>query len=160
MGDITSLDLPAESFDRVICIRVLINLRDLDRQQLGLRECSRVLKPGGMLLLSEATLQGWSHLNQFRREWNLPEILMPSFNEYLDEQKVSEAAGSEMELQELVNFSSTYYVATRVLKPLLIQALGANIDAADPNMEWNRFFAQLPAWGDYGTQKLFVFKKR
>jgi hypothetical protein len=26
-------------------------------------------------------------------------------------------------------------------------------------MEWNRWFAQLPAWGDYGTQKLFVFRK-
>lgn len=28
-----------------------------------------------------------------------------------------------------------------------------------PNMEWNRWFAQLPSWGDYGTQKLFVFRK-
>ena len=33
------------------------------------------------------------------------------------------------------------------------------IDAADPRMEWNRWFSQLPSWGDYGTQKLFVFQK-
>ena len=26
--------------------------------------------------------------------------------------------------------------------------------------EWNRWFAQIPAAGDYGTQKLFVFRKR
>jgi len=61
---------------------------------------------------------------------------------------------------EMVNFSSTYYIGTRVLKPLLIKALSADIDVADPDMEWNRWFAQLPAWGDYGTQELFIFKKR
>jgi hypothetical protein len=63
-------------------------------------------------------------------------------------------------LLELVNFASTYYVGTRVLKPLLNQALGGLVDVADPKMEWNRWFAQLPAAGDYGTQKLFVFQKK
>jgi hypothetical protein len=31
---------------------------------------------------------------------------------------------------------------------------------ANPDMELKRWAAQLPAWGDYGTQKLFVFEKR
>jgi hypothetical protein len=61
---------------------------------------------------------------------------------------------------DIVNFASTYYVGTRVLKPLLNQALGSVVDVANPNMEWNRWFSQLPASGDYGTQKLFVFRKR
>jgi hypothetical protein len=43
---------------------------------------------------------------------------------------------------------------------LLDRALGGVIDVANPNMEWNRWLSQLPAWGDYGTQKLFVFRKR
>ena len=60
----------------------------------------------------------------------------------------------------LVDFASTYYVGTRVLKPLLAQATGAPVDVADPASEWNRWFASLPAVGDYGTQKLFVFRKR
>jgi hypothetical protein len=47
-----------------------------------------------------------------------------------------------------------------VLKPLLARATGLNVDAADPLMEWNRWFASLPPAGDYGTQKLFVFRKR
>jgi hypothetical protein len=62
-------------------------------------------------------------------------------------------------LVDIADFASTYYVGTRVLKPLIIRALGAGLDVADPEAEWNRWFAQLPAWGDYGTQKLFVFKK-
>ena len=34
-----------------------------------------------------------------------------------------------------------------------------DVDVADPNLQWNRWFAQIPAAGDYGTQKLFVMRK-
>jgi len=159
VGDITALNEPTGAYDKVIVIRVIINLREWDLQLKALRECARVLKRGGMLLLSEATLQGWNRLNTFRREFGLPDIPMPPFNQYVDQNQVIRAVAPELQLVELADFSSTYYVGTRVLKPLLIQALGAKIDVADPNMEWNRWFAQLPAWGDYGVQKLFVFRK-
>lgn len=159
VGDITALSLTSGSYNKVISTRVIINLESWERQLIGLKECGRVLKPGGIFLLSEATLQGWRNLNRFRREWNLPEISMPPFNLYLDEEKVIEALRPDLELVELVNFASTYFVGTRLLKPLLIKALGLSIDVANPNMEWNCWFAQLPAWGDYGTQKLFVFRK-
>ena len=72
---------------------------------------------------------------------------------------MTKAVDSDLQLIEISNFSSTYYVGTRVLKPLLIHALGVDIDVSDPSMEWNRWFSQLPPWGDYGVQKLFVFKK-
>jgi hypothetical protein len=64
-----------------------------------------------------------------------------------------------MELLELSNFASTYYVGTRLLKPLLALVTKASVGVADPDAEWNRWFSQLPAAGDYGTQKLFVFRK-
>jgi ubiquinone/menaquinone biosynthesis C-methylase UbiE len=159
VGDITALEEPDAAYDKVVVIRVVINLPNWAQQVQALRECARVLKPGGLLLLSEATLQGWQKLNQLRREWSLPDIPMPPFNRYLDQQKVIEAVAPELQLRDLVNFASTYYVGTRLLKPLLIQALGLPINVADPSMEWNRWFAQLPPWGDYGTQKLFVFEK-
>lgn len=159
-GDITQLPEPASHYDKVLVVRVVINLEDWARQHKGLRECVRVLKPGGTLLLSEATLQGWHRMNQFRTEWGLSEIPMPGFNHYLDEAKVVAAVAPELTLVELVNFASTYYVGTRVLKPLLAQVLGGTVNPAKPDMEWNRWFAQLPASGDYGVQKLFVFRKR
>jgi len=99
-------------------------------------------------------------LNQFRREWNLPDISIPSFNKYIDQDQLIESVSDILDIIEIKNFTSTYYIGTRVLKPLLINALGQNIDVADPDMEWNRWFSQLPSWGDYGTQKLFVFRKR
>jgi ubiquinone/menaquinone biosynthesis C-methylase UbiE len=159
-GDVTALAEPSGTFDKVVAIRVIINLCDWDRQLTGLRECARVLKAGGTLLLSEATTQGWQRLNRLRNEWGLPDIPMPAFNRYLDETQVCEALSGDLELIDIVNFASTYYVGTRVLKPLLNQALGGVVDVANPNMEWNRWFSQLPAAGDYGTQKLFVFRKR
>jgi undecaprenyl-phosphate 4-deoxy-4-formamido-L-arabinose transferase len=160
VGDITALDRPAGAFDKVIVIRVLISLRTWDNQVKGLTEALRMLKPGGTLLLSEATRQGWERLNGFRREWGLPDIPMPSFNEYLDLDRVIEAARPHADLVDVVHFASTYYVMTRVLKPLLIEALGRPIDVADPGMEWNRFAAQLPPGGDYGVQQLMIFRKR
>jgi ubiquinone/menaquinone biosynthesis C-methylase UbiE len=159
VGDITALCEPEAAFDKVVVIRVLINLSEWSRQVKALRECARVLKAGGTLLLSEATIQGWQRLNKFRREWGLTDIPMPPFNQYLDQEQVVSAAPTELELVEISDFASTYYVGTRVLKPLLIQGLKSASDPADPAAEWNRWCSQLPAWGDYGTQKLFVFRR-
>jgi len=159
VGDITQLQEPSNSYDKVIVVRVLINLGNWERQLKGLRECIRVLKSGGLLLLSEATLQGWRRLNALREEWGMEGIPMPPFNQYLDQEEVIAAVSHEAKLLELSNFASTYYVGTRVLKPLLAQATHAPVSVADPNAEWNRWFSQLPPAGDYGTQKLFMFRK-
>jgi ubiquinone/menaquinone biosynthesis C-methylase UbiE len=159
VGNIMALTDPDQTFDKVIAIRVLINLGGEDGQGQALRQCARVLKTGGVLLVSEATVQGWRRLNQFRAEWGLPEIPMPPFNQYVDEERLVEIAKPVLEVVQIRDFSSTYFVGTRVLKPLLIRAFRAEIDVANPDMEWNRWFAQLPAFGDYGTQRLFVFRK-
>jgi ubiquinone/menaquinone biosynthesis C-methylase UbiE len=108
VGDVTGLKEPSETYDKVIVIRVIINLGEWFRQLKGLREATRVLKRGGIFLLSEATLQGWHQLNRFRREWGLPDIPMPPFNQYLDQEQVIEAVASDLQLVELSNFSSTY----------------------------------------------------
>jgi ubiquinone/menaquinone biosynthesis C-methylase UbiE len=159
VGDATALQEPDESFDKVIVVRVVINLGDWERQRVAMLECARVVRPGGLVLLSEATIQGWQRLNKLRREWGLADIPMPPFNQYLDQDAVVEALSPHLELVEIADFASTYYVGTRLLKPLLARALASGIDVADPEAEWNRWCAQLPAWGDYGTQKLFVFRK-
>jgi ubiquinone/menaquinone biosynthesis C-methylase UbiE len=158
-GNITELDEDSETYDKAIVKRVLINLHNWDDQRRGLQETIRVIKPGGMLLLSEATLQGWGNINKLRNEWGLSDIPMPSFNCYIDRDNMVDSISNQLKLIKVVNFASTYYVGTRLLKPLLIQALGKNINVADPNMEWNRWFSQLPAWGNYGIQELFVFRK-
>jgi SAM-dependent methyltransferase len=160
VGNVMSLNQPDNLFDKVLVKRVITNLGEYEQQRKGMAECIRVLKPGGLLLLSDATRQGWEKLNKFREEWHLPAIPMPAFNNYLDREQVIKDLSVDLDLVETTNFASTYFIGTRVLKPLLVRALGLDIDIFDPHMEWNRWFAQLPAWGDYGTQELFVFRKK
>ena len=159
VGNVLELDEAEGAFDTVVCVRVLINLRTWENQRRALGALARVLRPGGHLLLSEATHQGLARLNRLRAELGLEALPIPSFNEYLDEERVIEAVRPELELVELANFASSYFVGTRVAKPLLAKLGLARTDVADPHAEWNRLCATLPAWGDYGTQKLFVLRK-
>ncbi len=160
-GDITDLHGESDnSYDSAIVTRVIINLPDAGMQARGLAECARIVRPGGLLLLSEATVEGWERLNTFRQEWNLPPIQQPPFNTYVRQPMLVEALSHSMVLEAVIDFSSTYYVATRVIKPIFAKLLGGNIDIANTNMEFNRFSSLLPPHGDYGVQKLFVFRKR
>src|SRR5207244_4141271 len=69
VGNILDLAEADASYDKLIVIRVLINLGTWQNQLCAIKQCTRVARPGGLLLFSEATLQGWSRLNAFRREW-------------------------------------------------------------------------------------------
>lgn len=160
VGDITDLRESEGAWDKVVVIRVLINLGNWENQRQALVQCSRMLRPGGLLLLSEATIQGWDRLNAFRREWGLADIPMPAFNTYLDDAKVIAASSGLFEAVEVSDFASSYYVGTRVLKPLLAKLAGTEERVADPLAEWNRWVSLMPAAGDYGTQKLFVLRRR
>jgi ubiquinone/menaquinone biosynthesis C-methylase UbiE len=160
VGDITALDEPDGHYDTAIVTRVIINLAEREKQIAAIREAARIIKPGGALLLSEATREGLQQLNLFRSEWGLQPIPEPPFNNYVDEELARTAAPDLLDMEEISNFSSTYFVGTRVLKPLLAGAIGNHIDPARAEMEWNRFFSLLPAAGDYGTQKLFIFRRR
>ena len=48
---------------------------------------------------------------------------------------------------EIVDFSSTCDVGSRLLKPLLIRALGAEIYVADPDMHWIDSSPSFRRWG-------------
>lgn len=161
VGDVRELDgIPEAGFDLVVTTRVVINLGTAAEQADAIRSLGRRVRPGGLLLLSEATVEGWQRLNALRREWGLPDIAMPSFNLYLEEDAVAVAAGDEFTLERVEDFASSYFVATRVLKPILARATPHDVDVADPNAEFNRWASLLPAAGDYGTQKLFVLRRR
>lgn len=156
--DVVHLSEPSNTYNVVISVRTIINVGEWETQCLALSECVRVLKIGGLLLLSEATLQGWRKLNLFREEWGLEPIPMPDFNRYLCTEKVQSCLESSCCHIATVDFASSYYIGTRVLKPLLAKM--SNVDnVAEPLTQWNKWCSLQPSVGDWGTQKLMVFRK-
>jgi 2-polyprenyl-3-methyl-5-hydroxy-6-metoxy-1,4-benzoquinol methylase len=61
-ADLTNLNLPGSQFDAVFCMGVLMHIPDMDA---ALRHMSRVIKPGGHLILSESSMSGFD--NTLRR---------------------------------------------------------------------------------------------
>ena len=157
VGDIMGMDFPDNSFDTVMVTRVLINLGTRERQIKAVDECVRVLRDGGRLVVSEACVDGWCNLNLLRNSLGMPSISMPEFNTYLNGDDIF--CNPRLELVSRVNFSSTYFLGTRVIKPILINMLGLDESPADPNSEINRMFSKLAPTGDYGIQQMFVFNK-
>jgi SAM-dependent methyltransferase len=147
-GNILNLRFPSSYFDVVLTTRVLCNLHDMDHQILGLMECARVLLPGGTLLLSEPTVDGLEGINRLRTDFGLSSIPVPDYNCYLDPAALSASVDDVLELIDIVHFSSSYFLLTRILKPLL--SLGP---------AFNDWASTVPPVGTFGTQKMLVFRK-
>lgn len=64
-GDLTNLEFADASFDAVFCFGVLMHIPDLER---ALFELTRVLKPGGYLMLSETNARS-PEMIAFRLYW-------------------------------------------------------------------------------------------
>jgi ubiquinone/menaquinone biosynthesis C-methylase UbiE len=155
VGNFLNLDFPANSFDKVITKRCLIKLGSQAHQRTALLEAYRVLKPGGLFLISEVSVQSASHLNQLRKKFGL-EMMTPLWhNCYMDESDLLSFAEPYFEVKKIKRFSSTYYVMTWVLYPFFVRSGRRNYRSW-----YHRLAAHLPQLGDYGLQKLYVLQKR
>ena len=85
---------------------------------------------------------------------------MPAFNNYLDEGRVRRGAGRVVRTAGRPRFRQHLLRRYAVLKPLWRGLADKPEQIANPLCELNRWLALLPAAGDYGTQKLFVFRKK
>jgi len=157
VGDVRKLPFCDDNFEIVLSKRCITNLNTRGFQDAALMEFHRILKRGGLLLLSEPTLDGLERLNQMRARFHLPELKAPWHNLYLDESRLLSVSRPYFELERVVNFSSTYYVGSRVLYPFLV---GNNEKRIRHDFILNKIFLALPAVGPYGVQKLFVLRRR
>lgn len=150
-GDVMWLGFPDRVFDVVVSERCLINLNTWERQRQALQEIRRVLKPGGLLLMSEATVQGLANLNKVRRRAGLDPIRVVWHNLFFDEARLMRSLEPDYDV-EVVNFSSTYMLISRVVHPKIMKP--------DYDAKINQAATLLPALGDYGYLKLFVCRKK
>jgi len=158
VGDIRKIDFPDNSFDLVYTTRVVINLQTWEEQVQGILECIRVAKTGGIVVLSEAFWEPLNKLNAIRMIFGLHSLVEHDFNRYIKKNKL------ENKLNELnltytnVDFSSIYYLGSRVLRELVTdyqkyEGYSNPINEIFYNIE-NDY-----SGGDIGIQQIYIIKK-
>lgn len=121
--DCRRVPLESASFDAVITERFMLNLPDAATQGVVLREIHRVLKPGGLYIMVEGSLDGLENLNKMREKVGLKAI--PNRSE--DNLSAIKFRESDLEATLAPLFRvrdkrrwGAYYLISRVVHPLLV----------------------------------------
>lgn len=158
-GNMLNIDEPDNTFDKAYTIRVVINILSWKLQKRSIMEMHRVLKPGGLFLLSEAFSGSLSNINALRKTAELPPLVMHDFNLYLHEEKLEKFLSKHFEIVAISKFSSIYYAASRFMRYLTMN----KTDKDSFDNDFNKFFLsykETDQSGDYGIQKLYVLRKK
>lgn len=114
----------APAYDAVICVRVLINLRDLEEQRRAARNLARLVKPGGVLILVEGFVEGFTALTDLRGQLELPPIEPAKINFYSSIDDLLPELLQDLEIEDRFHLGAYDYL-TRVFYPLVVGAENA-----------------------------------
>lgn len=111
-------------YDCIVCVRVLINLRDFGEQKAAIDNMRNALKPGGRLLLVEGYSDGFGELNRLRQRAGMDRLAPASINYY------SGLAEMKSFLDGQFSFGAEFHTGcfdflTRVVYPALVGAQNA-----------------------------------
>ncbi len=161
-GSVADMPLDSGRFDVVTSHRCLMALLDWDLQRAALRDLHRVLKPGGILVLMEGTLDGLERLNYYRRLFGLAEIEADGRDRLLTrkfrEKELLEEAGQGFELMRTQRFGM-YYFLTRIVQPLFVAPEAPRYDHK-LNEIAHRIAKAIPDLDGIGHLVGFVLRKR
>ena len=150
-------DFEKLSFDQILSKRAICNLTSPELQKEAIRNISSILKPGGQFLMSEPTASGLCRINTVRKKWELDELSAPWHNLYIDEAGILAFTEKFFKLEKRVDFSSSYYFGSRLLYAFLAKKLRLT---PRHNSVFNKLALIMPSFGNFGVQKLFIFRKR
>jgi len=112
-------------YDTVVCVRVLINLRDTDEQIHALRNIAHLVKPsGGRLILIEGFLDGFAALNALRVKCGLNELKPAAINFYTHLAQIMPVLDQYFITEGTFHCGAFDYL-TRVIYPILVGAQNA-----------------------------------
>lgn len=106
-------------YDKIVCVRVLINLLSAEEQKLAIRNMACWLPSGGTLILVEGYLDGFESLNRLRAKSGLPTMKPAAINFY------SHLAEVQPEIDRHFTVAAEWHsgmfdVLTRVAFPLIV----------------------------------------
>jgi len=157
-GDIRKIkqQLAGQQFDFVLTDRSLINLEKSIEQLEAIGNIANLVRPGGHYLAIENFVEGNERLNELRKNFELPPIPIRWHNKFFEENSFIEEAQKHFGGVRKIDFSSAYYLATRVIYSKLCQVDGIEPDYGHPIHE---FSVSLPQIGDFSPIKLFILRK-
>lgn len=107
------------SYDAVICVRVLINLRDLGEQCIALENIARALRTGGRLILVEGYMDGFEALNGLREDSGLPAAQPAAINYYSHLSDITPVLNQHFVVADTFH-TGLFDILTRVVYPALV----------------------------------------
>jgi ubiquinone/menaquinone biosynthesis C-methylase UbiE len=105
-------------YDLVLCVRVLINLRDLAEQRQALRNLTSFVGPKGLLVIVEGFSEGFKALTALREQVGLPALTPAKINFYSSLDEVLPELSPEFTVEDCFHLGAYDYL-TRVLYPLI-----------------------------------------
>jgi ubiquinone/menaquinone biosynthesis C-methylase UbiE len=157
-GDATKLQDQFEkgTFDIVITARCLINLTSTKQQYEAINQISNILSKNGVYISSENFEDGSIELNQIRNKIGLPEIPIRWHNKFFNEKEYLNRSKASFKSVKIINYSSSYYYATRVIYSKFCQMNGIEPDYFH---DIHKLSIDLPSTGNYSPIKLVIHRK-
>lgn len=106
-----------DMYDAVICVRVLINLRNLDQQLQAVNNLTARVKPGGLFILVEGFTDGFHYLNKLRNQVGLDALKPAGINYYSSIKDIRLTVDTDLLLHDQFHLGMYDYL-TRVFYPM------------------------------------------
>lgn len=158
LGDVTDLAQVCKdaTFDLVLSDRCLINLDSIEHQRDAIAQIAQHARPGAVYLAIENFVEGHGNMNAARHSVGLPPIPVRWHNRYFQEREFIDAAARFFEHITFMDFSSSYYFATRVIYSAMCQMRG---EAPDYHHEIHRLAIHLPWVGKFSPVRMAVMQR-
>jgi len=144
-------------FDVVLTNRSLINLPNVKLQEEAVKGIEKIVKPGGMYLMIECSINGLESTNNLRKMLDIEPLTVPWHNVFFKEEDVKSWQTKDFRIKDFLHITSTYYFLSRV-----INAKQSKILNRQPNYDddLNKISLLLPQQiGTVGSVKAWVWEK-
>ncbi len=156
VGDILKPEtLPRGVFDVVYTERCLINITNWEEQKKAIKNISDLVKDGGLFIMQEGSKTSLDKLNQVRMKFGLKPIEVVWHNLFFEDERLINYSKDFFEFIGTDDFSSMFTLVSRALHPALIAP-----EEPSYKTEINKLALELPNLGDYGYQKIYIFRKK
>jgi ubiquinone/menaquinone biosynthesis C-methylase UbiE len=159
VASVLDLPFPDGSFDIAYTTRVLINLPTWEEQMRGLVEALRVVRASGLLVISEGFWEPFCLLNSLRLLFGQEPLVEHDFNRYIKKSKLEHWLRSNNLKFEVDEFSSIYYMGSRVIRELIQKEVPKFGDYSSPI---NKLFYDMEreySGGGMSVQQAYVISK-